>query len=130
MAIENANLFQRVAEERRRLEATLVETADAVVLTDRAGKIILVNKAAAQSFRINADMAAGRMADEIFFGHPLGGLLVGQEISLPTTMEVTTPTESPMLTLITCTEWDAASRAYLKRLIVRAELFEQHDIGG
>jgi len=93
VAIENANLFQRVAEERRRLEATLVETADGVVLTDRSGKIILVNKAAAQSFRINADMAAGRMADEIFFGHPLGGLLVGQEVSLPTTMEVTTPTE-------------------------------------
>jgi PAS domain S-box-containing protein len=93
VAIENANLFQRVAEERRRLEATLVETADGVVLTDRSGKIILVNKAAAQAFRINADMAAGRMADEIFFGHPLGGLLVGKETSLPTTMEVTTPTK-------------------------------------
>ncbi|MCX6070591.1 MAG: GAF domain-containing protein [Chloroflexi bacterium] len=93
VAIENANLFQRVAEERRRLEATLVETADGVVLTDRSGKIILVNKAAAQAFRINADMAAGRMADEIFFGHPLGGLLVGQDVSLPTTMEVTTPTK-------------------------------------
>jgi two-component system NtrC family sensor kinase len=93
VAIENANLFQRVAEERRRLEATLVETADAVVLTDRSGKIILVNKAAAQSFRINADLAAGRMADEIFFGHPLGDLLVSQEVSLPTTQEVTTPTE-------------------------------------
>jgi PAS domain S-box-containing protein len=93
VAIENANLFQRVAEERRRLEATLVETADGVVLTDRSGKIILVNKAAAQAFRINADMAAGRMADEIFIGHPLGGLLVGQDVSLPTTMEVTTPTK-------------------------------------
>jgi len=93
VAIENANLFQRVAEERRRLEATLVETADGVVLTDRSGRIILVNKAAAQSFRINADLAAGRMADEVFFGHPLGDLLVGQEVSLPTTQEVTTPTE-------------------------------------
>ncbi len=93
VAIENANLFQRVAEERRRLEATLVETADGVVLTDRSGKIILVNKAAAQAFHINADMAAGRMADEIFIGHPLGDLLVGQEVTLPTTMEVTTPTK-------------------------------------
>lgn len=93
VAIENANLFQRVAEERRRLEATLVETADGVVLTDRSGRIILVNKAAAQAFHINADMATGRMADEIFIGHPLGDLLVGQETSLPTTMEVTTPTK-------------------------------------
>jgi signal transduction histidine kinase len=93
VAIENANLFQRVAEERRRLEATLVETADGVVLTDRSGRIILVNKAAAQAFHINAELAASRMADEIFIGHPLGGLLVGQEVSLPTTMEVTTPTK-------------------------------------
>src|SRR3990172_7733486 len=33
IAVDNANLFRRVAEERSRLETTLVETADAVVLT-------------------------------------------------------------------------------------------------
>lgn len=93
IALDNANLFRRVAEERRRLEATLVETADAVVLTDRAGRIILVNKAASQSFRINPELAAGRSAAEIFVGHPLGNLLISQDIGLPTTLEVTTPTE-------------------------------------
>ena len=93
IAVDNANLFQRVAEERKRLEATLVETADAVVLTDRAGNVILVNKAAAQLFRINPDMARGRSAGEIFSEHPLGELLTSGETTLPVSLEVKTPTE-------------------------------------
>jgi two-component system NtrC family sensor kinase len=93
IALDNANLFQRVAEERSRLEATLVETADAVVLTDRSGTVILVNKAASQVFRINADMAIGRPANEIFTGHPLGDLLMSTDTTLPTSLEVTSPTE-------------------------------------
>ena len=82
-----------MAEERSRLETTLVETADAVVLTDRTGKTILVNKAAGQAFRINVDLATGRPAQEIFVGHPLGDLLTRDDITLPTTMEITTPTD-------------------------------------
>jgi len=93
IALDNANLFQRVAEERSRLEATLVETADAVVLTDRSGTVILVNKAASQIFRINADKATGRPANEIFAGHPLGELLMSADAGLPTSLEVTSPTE-------------------------------------
>lgn len=100
IALDNANLFQRVAEERSRLETTLVETADAVVLTDRAGRIILVNKAAAQAFRINPDLARGRPASEIFVDHPLGDLLMDDEVSLPASLEVTTPTERVLYTTI------------------------------
>ena len=91
IALDNANLFQSVTEERSRLEATLVETADAVVLTTLAGRITLINKAAGQAFRINAEKALGRPADDIFFGHPLGDALMSQTIELPTTLEVTTP---------------------------------------
>jgi signal transduction histidine kinase len=93
IAVDNANLFRRVAEERSRLEATLVETVDAVVLTDRLGNTILVNKAAGQAFRINPELATGRPALEIFHGHPLGDLLTRDDVSLPTTMEITTPTD-------------------------------------
>ena len=93
IAIDNANLFRRVNEERSRLEATLVETADLVVLTDRSGHIILVNQAAGQAFRINTELAAGRLANEIFVNHPLGDLLMGQDVSLPTNLEVYTPSE-------------------------------------
>jgi two-component system NtrC family sensor kinase len=93
IALDNAKLFQRVAEERSRLEATLVETADAVVLTTPAGRTILINKAAALAFRINAEKAVGRPADDIFFNHALGDALMSQTIELPTSLEVTTPGE-------------------------------------
>ncbi len=91
IALDKARLFRRVAEERRRLEATLVETADAVVLTDPAGKIILVNKAAARAFDIEPDKTVGLGADRIFDGNPLGELLVSEDVTLPMTLEITTP---------------------------------------
>lgn len=100
IALDNANLFQQVAEERSRLETTLVETADAVVLTDRSGRVILINKAAAQLFRINAELAAGRPASDIFHGHPLGDLLMDDDASLPVTLEASTPTERVLYTTI------------------------------
>jgi signal transduction histidine kinase len=93
IAVDNATLFQRITEERSRLEATLVETIDAVVLTDTLGRIILINQAAGQAFRINPERAADRLASEIFTDHPLGELLIDQEISLPISQEITTPTE-------------------------------------
>ncbi len=100
IALDNANLFRKVADERRRLEATLVETADAVVLTDVNGRIILVNQAAAQAFRINANLAMGRPASEVFAEHPLGDLLESEDVSLPTSLEVTTPSDRTLYTTI------------------------------
>ena len=100
IALDNANLFRRIVEERSRLEATLVETADSVVLTDPSGRIILVNKAASQAFRINSDMAAARPASEIFVGHPLGELLMSHEVTFPTSLEVTTPSDRVLYTTI------------------------------
>jgi len=91
IALDNANLFQSVAAERSRLEATLVETADSVVLTDSTGRIILVNHAAGQAFRINSELASGQLASEVFIDHPLGEILMKNDIELPTTLEVTTP---------------------------------------
>jgi signal transduction histidine kinase len=93
IALDNANLFQNVVAERSRLETTLVETADSVVLTDNTGQIILVNQAAGQAFRINTKLATNRLASEIFVDHPLGEILMAEDIKLPTTLEVTTPTD-------------------------------------
>ncbi len=100
IALDNAQLFQRVAEERSRLKTTLEDTADAVVLTTNTGHILLINKAAAQAFRINAEMAVERPADDIFFNHPLGDALMSQTTELPTTLEVTTPTERTLYATI------------------------------
>lgn len=93
IAIDNSNLFRRVADEQRRLEATLVETADAVVLTDPTGRIILVNNAAAKSFSIDPLEAAGRPASEIFPKSTLGELLMSREVGLPISLEIITPRE-------------------------------------
>ncbi len=93
IALDNANLFRSMADERRRLEATLVETMDAVVLTDSKGKIILINKAAAQAFRVREEDANGEQASAIFHDTPLGRHLVDADIELPTTIEITTPTD-------------------------------------
>ncbi|MGD8815294.1 MAG: ATP-binding protein, partial [Anaerolineales bacterium] len=98
IALDKARLFRRVAEERRRLEATLVETADAVVLTDPNGKIILVNNAAAKAFDIDASQTEGIGADKIFEGILLGELLVSEEVDLPMSLEITTPRDRVLYT--------------------------------
>ena len=100
VSIDNANLFQGEVDARSRLESTLFETADAVVLTDITGRIILVNQAAGQTFRINPELAVDRLASEIFVGHPLGEMLMDENISLPTNLEITTPTERVLYTTI------------------------------
>lgn len=43
----------------------------------------------------------------------------------PTDVSVTFPTSEPILTLITCTNWDAENRTYTERVAVIAELIGQ-----
>ena len=100
VSLDNASLFQGVTDERSRLETTLMETADAVVLTDISGRIILINQTAGQVFRINPELAKNRLASEIFIDHPLGDLLMEDEITFPTSIELTTPTERILYTTI------------------------------
>ena len=42
----------------------------------------------------------------------------------PTDVSVAYPTSHPILTLLTCTNWDAENRQYLERLVVVAKLVE------
>jgi sortase A len=42
----------------------------------------------------------------------------------PTDVSIAYPTSDPILTLITCTNWDAENRRYLKRVALVAELVE------
>ena len=51
------------------------------------------------------------------------------KIVLPTDVSVLAQTESPTLTLITCTDWDFLRAEYSKRLIVTATLASQRRIG-
>ena len=62
--VENARLFQAAEGGRRRLAAILASTTDAVLVTDRDERILLVNPAAERAFGIAADEVVGRKVGE------------------------------------------------------------------
>jgi PAS domain S-box-containing protein len=62
--VENARLFQAAEGGRRRLAAILTSTSDAVLVTDRDERILLVNPAAGQAFGVAADTVVGQKVDE------------------------------------------------------------------
>jgi PAS domain S-box-containing protein len=64
LAVSNAQLFSQAEEERRKLNAILSDTADAVVVADLTGKIALVNRAARQAFGWGTDAVVGQSAEE------------------------------------------------------------------
>jgi len=63
--VENARLFQAAEGGRRRLAAILASTTDAVLVTDRDDRILLVNPAAEQAFNIVADAVVGQKINEV-----------------------------------------------------------------
>jgi len=58
--VENARLFQSAEGGRRRLAAILASTPDAVLVTDRDDRLLLVNPAAERAFGIAAEAVVGR----------------------------------------------------------------------
>ncbi|MCA9943908.1 MAG: response regulator, partial [Anaerolineales bacterium] len=71
-AIANAHLFTEVSEERRKLEAILGQSTDAIVTTDEEWHISLFNQAAERLFNLNAEDVAGKYIGDI---KPLSVLL-------------------------------------------------------
>jgi sortase (surface protein transpeptidase) len=47
----------------------------------------------------------------------------------PDSVDVLAPTDVPVLTLISCSDWDAASWAYTTRVVVRASFFDRATTG-
>ena len=72
VAIENARLFEEVQRQREQLEAILSGTADAVIVVDNDGRIVLMNDAACDAFQLNdeADWLM-RPLDEVLSDSPL-----------------------------------------------------------
>jgi PAS domain S-box-containing protein len=60
VAIENAGLYQQTEEERGRLTAILISTADAIIATDAQQRILLINPAAAQAFGLDPEKCVGQ----------------------------------------------------------------------
>jgi PAS domain S-box-containing protein len=76
LAVSNAQLFAQAQEERRKLNAVLHDTADAVVVTDLDGNIAIANRAARLAFGWSGDEIVGQPAAEAFpFAQPFADLL-------------------------------------------------------
>ncbi len=60
VSIEKARLYSAAEGERRKLAAVLADTSDAVLLTDCAGQVLLLNPAAAHAFGVSAAEVVGR----------------------------------------------------------------------
>jgi len=58
VAVENARLFHTVREEQAKLQAILNEAADAILVTDDDGQVLLINPAARLAFRDGAPLPA------------------------------------------------------------------------
>jgi PAS domain S-box-containing protein len=64
VAIEKAQLFEAVEQERGRLEAILTGTTDAIVATDEARRVTLVNPAAERAFGVKFADVEGKVLRE------------------------------------------------------------------
>jgi PAS domain S-box-containing protein len=65
VAIENARLFQQVADGRDRLAAILNSTADGILMTDMHGVVLTANPMAAQLFESSERQLSGQSLDEL-----------------------------------------------------------------
>jgi PAS domain S-box-containing protein len=72
--VENARLFQFAEGGRRRLAAILSSTNDAVLVTDRDDRILLVNPAAERAFAITAGAVMGQKVSEAVLDPALAGI--------------------------------------------------------
>lgn len=80
-ALSNAELYQRVAEEKERSSAILLNIADGIVAVDRAEEIVLWNATAEQITGVPAAEALGRRVPEVLQRDLVGelGMLVRDE---------------------------------------------------
>jgi len=78
--VENARLFQAAEGGRRRLAAILDGASDAIFVTDRNDRILLINLAAERSLGVEREEVVGRKIDEVRLP---GGLKAALVASLP-----------------------------------------------
>jgi PAS domain S-box-containing protein len=73
--VENARLFQSAEGGRRRLAAILTSTSDAVLVTDRDDRLLLINPAAERVLGVAADSVVGQKVSEVGLEPKLARLL-------------------------------------------------------
>lgn len=63
--VDNARLFQEAEGGRRRLAAILASTRDAILVTDRDDRLLLINPAAEQALGLKADEVLGERIEDV-----------------------------------------------------------------
>lgn len=81
VAVSNAQLYQQVAQEKRRLDAILEFSGDGVLILDAVGRVVVLNRMLSRLTGWNASDAVGRLHDEVIVwaGHPNGMTLAEAE---------------------------------------------------
>jgi two-component system NtrC family sensor kinase len=65
IAIQNAELFTKVEDGRRRLQAILTGTSDAILVTDPHYRIVLLNRSAARLFGVDTREVIGELVPDV-----------------------------------------------------------------
>lgn len=89
--IENARLFQAVESERSRLAAILESASDAVLVTDRHDRLLLVNPAAEQALGIRSKTALGRKVQQTDLAPEVKRVMTGVSVTGQAPEEVLLP---------------------------------------
>jgi PAS domain S-box-containing protein len=81
IAVNNAQLYQQVAQEKRRLDAILEFSGDGVLILDAAGRVAVLNRTLARLTGWNAAEAIGQSHDKVIVWgtHPTGMTLAEAE---------------------------------------------------
>jgi PAS domain S-box-containing protein len=89
--LENAGLYEAAEGGRKRLQAVLSSTIDAVLVTDSQNRILLCNPAAEVAFGLSSDNATGRPAGEVITDPSVVDLLTERGDPVVRTAEVLMP---------------------------------------
>jgi signal transduction histidine kinase len=141
VSVANARLFQQAEQERLRMGAVLAATPDAVLVTDRAGRILLANPAAEIILRGPADACVGLPAREWVESPELLDLLLGDsaesrsveikidggKVLFGTAMTVEDPSDAQFYGRV-CVLWDVSQFKKLDMLKSEFVATVSHDL--
>ena len=65
IAVENARLFERSEAQRKKFDAVLTETADAVIVTDLSNRLLLINGTARRAFGLEGQDLDGAPLEDV-----------------------------------------------------------------
>ncbi|MCJ7513701.1 MAG: ATP-binding protein [Anaerolineales bacterium] len=141
VSVANARLFQQAEQERLRMGAVLEATPDAVLVTDRAGRILLANPAAEIVLRGPADACIGLPASDWVDSPELLALLLddapedrtlelkveGGKVLFGTAMTVEDPSDARFYGRV-CVLWDVSQFKKLDMLKSEFVATVSHDL--